>query len=67
MLSMENLNQRIRKLDVFDIALTKISVFFFAVLLVKFAPSLARMNWATLIILVVIAAVRPFYTVWIRK
>jgi len=61
------MNARIRKLDVFDIGLIKWSVFFTAIIIVKFFPQLLKIDYAVLFILMALCAIRPFYAFWIKK
>ena len=61
------LDERVKKLTVADIGLTKLSVFFFTILVVQFLPFLLLMNTFTLILLVILSAARPFYVFWLKK
>lgn len=62
-----NLNERVKKLDVVDIGLTKFSVFFFTIIIVKLFPQLLNLSYPLLIILVLILGAKPLYTVWMKK
>jgi len=61
------LNEKIKKLDVLDIGLVKMSVLFATIGIVKLFPGLQRINLKILIILVLLCAARPFYKVWVKK
>ncbi|MCX5748887.1 MAG: hypothetical protein NTZ10_01390 [Candidatus Saganbacteria bacterium] len=55
------LNERVKKLTVWDIGLTKIAIFFFTIIIVKLLPVLLQIRYSVLIILVVICGARPLY------
>ncbi len=63
----EKLNERIKKLNVIDIGLTKWSVFFATIIIVKIFPQLLNISYLILIILVLALAARPVYVIWIKK
>lgn len=63
----ENLNQRIKRLTVIDIGMTKWSVFFATVIIVKLFPQLLGTNYPILIILMLVMAAKPLYVVWFKK
>jgi len=62
----EKLNERVRKLTVIDIGLTKWAVFFAAIIIVKFFPQLLRINFVILAVLLIICAIKPTYKFWIK-
>jgi len=64
---LEKLNKRIRKLTVIDIGLTKWSVLFATIILVKIFPQILRINYPALIILLVLCSVKPIYDFWLKK
>lgn len=61
------LNERIKKLSVFDISCVKLSVFFATIIIVKLFPRLMGINYVALIILTAICAARPLCTIWIKR
>ena len=63
----EKLNERIKKLTVIDIGLTKWSVFFATVIIVKIFPQLLNTGYPILIILMLALAAKPLYVIWIKK
>lgn len=63
----EKLNERIKRLTVIDIGLTKWSVFFATIIIVKIFPQLLNINYPILIILMLVLAAKPLYVIWIRK
>jgi hypothetical protein len=62
-----NLNERVKKLTVVDIGLTKLSVFFFAIIIVKLFPQLLNLSYLLLIILVIVLGAKPLYAFWQKK
>ena len=68
---MEYFNKRIKKLDVWDIALTKLSVLIFALFLVGVWPALrvwvdSRNPWCCVAAFVIVVA-RPIYRFYLKK
>lgn len=63
----EKMNERVKKVTVFDVGFVKLSVFFFTIIVVKAFPQLVRINYSILIILVIACALKPLYTVWVKK
>jgi hypothetical protein len=57
----DDLNKKVKNMDVFDISLTKGTVFFTTLFLVKFWPELASLDWYVYIIVAIILAIRPTY------
>ena len=57
----DNLNKRVKNSDIFDVSLTKISVLFATLFLVKFWPELTSFDWYIYIIIALILAIRPMY------
>ena len=64
---LQKLNDMTKKLDYFDIGLTKISVIFGTIAAVKLFPQLLNISYAILIVLVVITAIRPIYRFYLGK
>lgn len=64
---LENLNERVKKLTVLDIGLTKWAVLFATIIIVKFFPQLLKINFTVLFILVIVCSAKPFYKLWIKK
>lgn len=62
----EKLNERVRKLTVIDIGLTKWTAFFAAIIIVKLFPQLLRINFVILAALLIICAIKPMYKFWIK-
>ena len=57
----EELNKRVRKFSIWDIGLTKLAVFFFAIAAVKLFPVLLLVRYRVLIVLVVLLGIKPLY------
>jgi len=61
------LNEKMKKLTVADIALVKLSVLFFTIVIVKLLPQLLDIGYPSLILLTIACALIPFYKIWIKK
>ncbi|MDD5422297.1 MAG: hypothetical protein WC592_04940 [Candidatus Omnitrophota bacterium] len=64
---LEKMNERIKKLTVWDIGLTKAAVFFFTIIIVKIFPQLLNIGYPVLIVLVLLAGAKPLYAFWMKK
>ena len=62
-----NLSEKVKRLDVVDIGLVKLGVFFTTIIIVKLIPQLLNIGYLLLIVLVVVFSFRPFYKCWIKK
>ena len=63
----QKMNEKVKKLTVLDIGLTKWTVLFFTIILVKFFPILLAIRYRDLIILTVACAERPVYQFFFKK
>ena len=63
----ERMNERIKKLTVVDITLTKWSVLFATIIIVKLLPRLTDISYPVLIALMLACAARPIYLMWFKK
>ena len=63
----KGVNEKVKKLSLVDLKLIKLAVFFATILIVKIFPKLLEINARLLIILVIVCAIKPFYTFWIKK
>jgi hypothetical protein len=61
------MNDKIKKMTVWDIGMVKLAVFFFTIIIVKLIPCLLNINYVVLVILVLAAGVVPFYKIWVKK
>lgn len=61
------LNERMKKITTIDMSLIKLSVFFFAIIIVKLCPYLTNINYPTLILIVLACGAKPLYNFWIKK
>ena len=61
------LNEKMKKMTVMDIGLVKLSVFFFAIIMVKLFPALLNLGYPVLIIIVLALGARPLYKFWFQK
>lgn len=64
---LESLNKRIKKLTIIDIGLTKWSVLFATIILVKIFPQILTINYPILIILLVLCSIKPIYDLFFKK
>jgi hypothetical protein len=53
------MNEKIKRLDCFDIFLIKLSVFFFTMLLIKTFPFLSLISTKLLVVLFILSMIRP--------
>ena len=63
----ESMNEKIKKMTVWDIGLVKWSVFFFTIIIVKIFPQLLNISYPILIVLVIACSAKPLYKIWIKK
>jgi hypothetical protein len=61
------LNERIKNLTVIDIKLIKWAVFFATIIIIKLFPQLLKINYFTLIVLMLVCSAIPLYKFWIKK
>jgi len=61
------LNERIKTLTVWDVALVKWSVLFATIIIVKLFPQLLSINYPVLAVLMVICMAKPIYKIWIKR
>ena len=64
--SIENINQRVKKLTFFDIQLIKCANIFFALFLAKLIPELLKFNTSLFLFLCILCSIKPFYVAWIK-
>jgi len=62
----EWVNKKTKNLDVLDIGLTKLAVFFGTLCIVKFLPVLLSAPWYWYLIAAIILAIRPMYRFFSR-
>jgi len=63
----DNMNARVKRMTVMDMGLVKFTAFFFAIIIVKLFPQLLKINYAILIVFVVVCGMKPLYKFWIKK
>ena len=61
------MNERVKKLDIFDIGLTKWTVLFAGILIAKLFPQLLTIRYSILLVIIVILAIRPTYRYFLGK
>ena len=62
-----SMNQRVKKIGIFDLILVKISNWFFALIVLKLIPGILNVNTGWLVVLIVLFSLKPFYAAWIKK
>lgn len=60
------IEQRMQTLKWYDISLTKLSTFFFVLMLAKLWQPILSMNWQTYLVLALVFAIRPLYQFYLR-
>ena len=60
-------NERIKTLNVWDIAFVKWTVLFATIIIVKLFPQLLNISYPVLVILMVACMARPIYRTYIKK
>jgi len=55
------MNKQNKKMDIWDMGLTKWTMFFFTLFLVKFFPELLSLDWYVYLVVALILAIRPLY------
>ena len=63
----ENLNHRLSKLNVFDIAQVKWASLVFGIIIAKLFPQVLQLNYVVLIGLVLVFSACPIYKFWIKN
>jgi hypothetical protein len=61
------INIKMGKMDAWDMALVKWSCVLFGVLLVILIPSLGKINFWWLVLVIIIMVARPFYRILLKK
>lgn len=64
---LDKLNQMVKKLDIIDFGLIKLTVLFATIIIVILFPQLLNIRIRYYLILAIICAIRPFYRFWIGK
>ena len=60
------MNQRVSKLNFFDIQLIKAGNWFFALIIVKLIPDIMSIDAGWFVLLLILFSIKPFYAGWIR-
>ena len=61
------MNERIKRLTIIDIVLTKWAAFFGTIIVVKIFPQLLNIGYTVLIVLMLAVAAKPIYVIWLKK
>jgi len=63
----DNLNRRLTKLNVFDIAQVKWACVVFGIIITKLFPQLLQIDYIVLIVLMLALCLCPTYKFWFKK
>ncbi|NOR18271.1 hypothetical protein GQ543_11270 [candidate division WOR-3 bacterium] len=63
----QDMNERVRKLNIFDIKLVQGCAMFAVLIIVKLIPQIMTINIWWFVVLLVICAIRPLYVFCIKK
>ncbi|MBA7516522.1 hypothetical protein ES705_08570 [subsurface metagenome] len=63
----QDMNERVRKLNIFDIKLVQGCTMFMVLIIVKLIPQIMTINIWWFVILLGISAIRPLYVFYIKK
>ena len=63
----QDMNERVRKLNIFDIKLIQGCAMFAVLIIVKLIPQIMTINIWWFVILLGISAIRPLYVFYIKK
>lgn len=61
------MNERVRKLNIFDIKLIQGCAMFAVLIIVKLIPQIMTINIWWFVVLLVLCAIRPLYVFYIKK
>jgi len=61
------LNERMKTLTVWDMALVKWSALFATIIIVKLFPRILSIPYVVLVICMIACMARPLYKIWIKK
>ncbi|MCK4251629.1 hypothetical protein KAX97_09270 [candidate division WOR-3 bacterium] len=63
----QNMNERVRKLNIFDIKLVQGCAMFVVLIIVKLIPQIMTINIWWFVVLLVLCAIRPLYVFYFKK
>ena len=64
---LEDMNQRVKKLDLVDVKLAQTTAMFVGLIIAKLIPEIMDLSIWWFVALLVICAIRPFYVFWFVK
>jgi len=62
----EKMNEKMKTMTIWDMALVKWSVLFATIIIVKLFPQLLNISYPVLAILMIACMVKPLYKMWIK-
>ena len=63
----DNMNQRVSKLSVFDVKLAQFSAIFLTLIVVKILPEITNINMWWFIGLLILSAIKPVYAFFFKQ
>jgi len=64
---LEDMNRRVRKLDIIDVKLSQGAAMFFVLIIAKLIPDIMGLSIWWFVVLLIICAVKPVYVFWIKQ
>jgi hypothetical protein len=63
----EDMNERVKKMNIFDVKLSQACAILVALIVVKIVPQIMSISIAWFVVLLVLCAIRPLYAFYIKK
>lgn len=63
----EKMNERVKRMTVVDIGLTKAAVFCFALFITKLYPQILYVRLRYMLLLAVLCSIKPVYSFWFKR
>lgn len=64
---LEEMTERVRRFDIFDVKLAQGAAMFFVLIIVKLIPDIMDVSIWWFVVLLIICAIKPFYVFWFRE
>jgi hypothetical protein len=64
---LEEMTQRVKKFDIFDVKLAQVAAMFLALIVAKLTPDIMDLNIWWFVVLLIICAIKPFYVFWFKE
>lgn len=63
----EDMNERVKKMNIFDVKLAQACAILVALIVVKIVPQIMRISIGWFVVLLVLCAIRPLYVFYLKK